>query len=100
MLVHSDEGFLQEFRATLRAEGLSSQLMGASRVGPGEIPSLAPGFYELILLCPESDLRIEELRFALGPGGTIVSSRNAEDVDLTKFSPVSLPRGFEGFRLR
>ena len=100
MVVHSDDGFIQEFRKTLRGEGLSSQLMGASRAEVGEVPSLARGFYELILLCPESELSVAKLRSALGPGGIIVSSRPTEDVDQTEFLPLNLPEGFEGFRLR
>jgi hypothetical protein len=100
MLVHSDDQFIQDFRRTLRGEGLSSQLMGASRAKAGEVPSLAKGFYELILLCPESDLTLDDLRFALGPGGTIVSSRSFQDANLKGFVPVTLPEGFQGYRLR
>lgn len=100
MLVHSDDQFIQDFRKTLRGEGLSSQLMGASRAKAGEIPSLAKEFYELILLCPESELTLDDLRFALGPGGTLVSSRSIPEANLEDFVPVSLPEGFQGFRLR
>ena len=74
--------------------------MGSSRATADEVPSLARGFYELILLCPDSKLSIEDVRFALGPGGMVVSSGGGEDADLTEFVPISLPEGFEGFRLR
>lgn len=100
MLVHQNEQFIREVRASLREQGLASQIMGSSLAGVNEIPSLAKGFYELLVLCPESRLTIDQLLFALGPAGTAVRAGSATEGELDGLGPVSLPEGFVGGRLR
>ncbi|MFA7483395.1 MAG: hypothetical protein WC314_23025 [Vulcanimicrobiota bacterium] len=98
MLVHQDIEFLRQTREQLRNQGLSSLLMGSFQSEAAQVPSLARGFYEAVLLCSASKIRPEEVLFALGPGGILIRETD-ENLNLSGLLPLKLPPGYIGGRI-
>jgi hypothetical protein len=99
MIVHEGSEFLEGLRASLRAEGLSSLLMGSTRAEVDQVPSLATGFYELAILSSRCELTMSQIKFALGLGGLLVQPSAQGEVDLAGLQSVDFPTGYVGGRV-
>lgn len=99
MIVHEEDSFLKAVRQELRAGGLASLLMGSAQSAVDQVPSLAKGFYELVLLGSRSRLSIGQMVFALGVGGLLVKPSDQGEEDLAGLQPVKLPAGYVGGRV-
>jgi hypothetical protein len=99
MVIHEDPDFLQSLKKELRSQGLSSLLMGTTQAAVNQVPSLAKGFYELILLSRRSEMTMNQMKFALETGGLLIRPSAQGEVDLTGLQSVDLPAGYVGGRV-